>query len=131
VWSGRNAVTKRMSNRTTSSIVGLAAVSVAIYLESHGKQLAAQCFLWSFLAFIAPVGVALITGGGFLRAWFWVSLLATASLHGLLLWSVWGKMPFPQSPVVLVYGFIEAIILAFVCAQIREWIPVDRGKTKC
>ncbi len=124
-------MTKRVSNRIASFIVGLAAASVAIYLESHGRPLAAQCFVWSVFAFIAPIGVAIITGGGFLRAWFCVSLLATASLHGLLLWRVWGKMPFRPSPVVGVYGFIEAIILAFVCAQIREWIPVDRAKAEC
>jgi hypothetical protein len=116
-----------MSNRTASSIVGLSAMSVTIYLESHGHPLAGQSLMWSVLAFIAPIGVAVITGGGFLRAWFWVSLFATASLHGLLLWSVWGKMPFPQTPVVVVYGSIEAVILGFVCAQIKQWIPADRA----
>src|ERR1700692_4966824 len=114
-----------MSIRIISSIVGLAAMSVTIYLESHGHPLAGQCFMWSVLAFIAPIGVAVITGGGFLRAWFWVSLFATASLHGLLLWSVWGKMPFPQTPVVVVYGSIEAVILGFICAQIKQWVAVD------
>jgi hypothetical protein len=112
-------------------MVGLAAMSVTIYLESHGQPLAGQCFMWSVLAFAAPTGVALIKGGEFLRAWFWVSLLATASLHGLLLWSVWEKMPFPKVSVVIVFGFIEAVVLCFVCAQIREWMPVDRAKPHC
>jgi hypothetical protein len=119
-----------MSIRTISSVVGLAATSVAIYLETHGQPLAGQCFLWSVFAFAAPVGVAVITGGKFLRAWFWVSLFATASLHGLLLWSVWEKMPFPKAAVVIVFGSIEAIILGFICAQIKQWMPVDDAKIK-
>jgi hypothetical protein len=105
-------------------------MSVTIYLESHGHPLAGQCFMWSVLAFIAPIGVAVIKGGGFLRAWFWVSLFATASLHGLLLWRVWEKMPFPRTAVVVVYGSIEAVLLGVVCAQIREWMLADRAKTE-
>src|ERR1019366_8444004 len=109
-----------MSIRVISGVAGLAAMSVTIYLESHGQPLAGQCFMWSVLALTAPIGVAVVTGGEFLRAWFWVSLLTTALLYGLLLWSVWGKMPFPKASVVIVFGFIEAIILGFVCAQIKQ-----------
>jgi hypothetical protein len=117
-----------MSIRTISAMVGLVVISITIYLESHGQPLAGQCFLWSVLAVAAPVGVAAVTGGEFLRAWFWVSLLVTASLHGLLLWSVWEKMPFPKASIVIVFGFVEAVILSFLCAQIREWMPVDHAK---
>jgi len=121
---------KRMSIRTISGMVGLVAISVTIYLESHGQPMAGQCFVWSVLAMAAPVGVAAVTGGEFLRAWFWVSLLATATLHGLLLWSVWEKMPFPKASIAIVFGFLEAVILSVLCAQIREWMPVDPAKPR-
>ncbi len=84
----------------------------------------------SALALAAPIGVAQIAGGEFLRAWFWVSLLATASLHGLLLWGVWGKMPFPNAFVAIFFGLIEAVILGLFCAQIRQWMLADSTKTK-
>ena len=119
-----------MSIRTASFMVGLAAVSVTIYLESRGQPLAGQCFMWSVLAFAAPIGVAVTKGGDFMRASFWVSLLATALMHGLLLWIVWERMPFPKASVVIVFGFFEAVVLAFVCARIKQWMAVDTAKTR-
>jgi hypothetical protein len=117
-----------MSIRIISGALGLVAISVTIYLESHGQVLAGQCFIWSVLALAAPVGVAAVTGGEFMRAWFWVSVLATASLHGLLLSRVWEKMPFSKTSIAIVFGFIEAVILSFVCSQIREWMSLDGAK---
>jgi hypothetical protein len=114
--------------RTISGAVGLIAISVTIYLESHGHPLAGQCFMWSVLAFAAPVGVAVITGGEFLQAWFLVSLLTTTALHSLLLWSAWERMPFANASVAIVFGFIEAVILSFLCAQIKEWMSTNRSE---
>jgi hypothetical protein len=116
-----------MSIRIISAAVGLVAISVTIYLESRGQALAGQCFIWSVIALAAPVGVAAVTGGEFMRTWFWVSLLATALLHGMLLLRVWEKMPFSKASIAIVFGFIEAVILSFVCAQIREWMSADRA----
>ena len=117
-----------MSIRIISGLGGLVAISVTIYLESHGQGLAGLCFIWSVLALAVPVGVAAVTGGEFMRAWFWVSLLATAALHGLLLSRIWEKMPFPNTQTAIAFGFIEAVILSLVCAQIREWMSLDRAK---
>jgi hypothetical protein len=118
-----------MTVRSISFVVGLAAVSVAIYLESHGRPLAGQCFIWSVLALSAPIGVAVVTGGEFLKRWFWVSLLTTATLHGLLLWNLWEKMPFPKTSIAIVFGFMEAVVLGRVCAQIKQWMPVGAAKS--
>jgi hypothetical protein len=117
-----------MSIRATSGTVGLVAISVTIYLESHGHRVAGQCVIWSILAMAAPVGVAAVTGGEFLKAWFWVAVVATASFHGLLLWSIRAKFPLPSASVAIIFGFIEALILLLFAAKIREWMTVDRAK---
>jgi hypothetical protein len=120
---------KYMSTRIISGVVGAVAISVTIYLEGHGQPVAGQCFVWTVIAMAAPVGVAVVTGGNFLKAWFWVSLLATASIHAVLLWSVWDKMPLPNASVAIIFGLIEAIIFSGLCAQVREWMRVDRAKS--
>jgi hypothetical protein len=122
--------TRRISARTISGIAGLVAISVTIYLESHGYVVAGQCFIWSALAMAAPVGVAAVTGGEFLRAWFWVAVLATASFHGLLLWRIWEKFPFPSASVAVVFGFIEALVLVILSAKVREWMTLDHAKSQ-
>jgi hypothetical protein len=111
-----------MSTRTISGAVGLIATAGAIYLETHGHQAAAQCFIWSVFALGAPVGVALVTERKFLSAWFLVSLIVAALLHGLLLWRIWYKFPFHHTPATIVFGAVEGIILGVLCAQIKEWM---------
>jgi hypothetical protein len=112
---------KQMSTRRISFVCGVVATSCAIYFQSHGHPVEAQCFLWSVFAFAAPVGVALVTESSFLSAWFCISLLTVALLHGLLLWQIWERLPFDNSPVVIVFGFLEAVLFVIICAQIKEW----------
>ena len=119
-----------MKPRVLSGMIGLGAVAVAIYLESNGHPVAAQVFLLSVFAALAPFAAAMVMGRQFQRAWFWVSLLATVSLHGMFLWRVWDKLPFSKTPVAIVFGFIECVVLMVVCAFIRQWMSSNQSNPR-
>ncbi len=109
-------------------MVGLAAASVAIYLEEQGHPVAAHCFVLSVFAMVAPIAAAIVLGREFQRAWFWVSLLVTASLHGLLLSRMWERLPSMTIPVTAILGTLEMLVLFVVCWYIRQWMSEGQSE---
>jgi len=105
--------------RVVSSICGLIAICIAIWLESHGMKVASQIFIWSVVALSVPVGMGVVSGE-LRETWFPLGLMSSVGLHILLVWGLRTDLPFPNALVAILIGGIESLGLAVIAGKIRD-----------
>jgi len=85
-----------MGTRTLAGMYGLVAISITIWLESKGMRLESQVFIWSAIALLGPLGMALITRELW-RLWFWVALAASGIIHAAVVLVLRTNLPAPNA----------------------------------
>jgi len=108
-----------MGTRTLAGMYGLVAISITIWLESKGMRLESQVFIWSAIALLGPLGMALITRELW-RLWFWVALAASGIIHAAVVLVLRTNLPAPNAFGPLFFGGVEAVGLGIVSAKIRS-----------
>jgi len=111
----------RKSVRLISCAWAIAALVIAIPLDSKGFKAASQIVIWTMFALWGPVAAGLITKGSG-QAWFWAGLAADSIIHGMAVWHFRADLPFPSTLIAIVLGTVECIGLGVVSLKIREWV---------
>jgi hypothetical protein len=115
-----SAPVEKNRRRLISGLYGLAIVLVSIWLDESGKKLISHAFLLSAFALTAPVGLAIVTGIGFRKRWFWIALVICCSGHLAFLWLERNSMPFDSLGVAIFVGAIESMGLVCVSAKVLQ-----------